>query len=215
MSPSVPSEFADPSGSLLVQGGRYSVWRARGSTYARQLGANRAPCICYVEQHLNAATSPDVNYALALISGHASAKTESWAQSYTARVAAEFGIRNGGVVKNPPRGAYNLRFAAAPAMLVEPGFISHPEFAARVQTGEGLDALARCLVESIREAFPQGGIVGLSVGHAYRGKLDPGALVRGEDLDPAFDTEAELNDQIIQLAEGMLLSQGNDSRRTT
>jgi hypothetical protein len=167
--------------------------------------------VCYAEQHLNAGPPPEPGrkhsqYALVICAENASLKSVAWGRSYTARVAKELGIRDAGVLRYSGRGAYNVRLTSCPAILLEPAFISDPEFAEVAATGEVIDAIARCLVDSIVEHF-SGGLVGLSVGHMYRGKPDPGALVAPhEDMDPAFNTEAELNDAIIQTAEEMLLT---------
>lgn len=189
---------------MRVDGIHWHVWRARGPLYQRQVDANAAGCICAVEQHLNASINKTVNYAMALIMTE---KSRGWATDYVARVAQLFGIHNAGVVENPPRGAYNLKFYHCPAILVEPGFVSNHDFADRIQSGEGIDGLARSLVDSVCALFPQGGLVALSVGHGYRGVPDPGAPVNdaGDRLDPAFDSEEELNDAIITAAEEMLI----------
>ena len=194
---------------MKITGKHWHVWRARGPLYQRQIDANKAGCVAAVEQHLNAALNKDTNYATALISGNASATSKVWAKDYVSRVAVEFGIRNAGIVLGPlPRGEYNLKFYACPAILVEPGFVSNHDFADRVQTGEGIDALARVLVDSICAAFPDGGLIALSVGHLYKGTCDTGAPVNdaGDVFDPAFDTEGELNDAIITTAEEILIA---------
>jgi hypothetical protein len=189
---------------VRIDGLHWHAWRARGPLYQRQIDANKAGCIAAIEQHLNASTNKLVNYASALI---VSEKSRPWASDYVARAAETFGIRNAGVVINPPRGSYCLKFYHCPAILVEPGFVSNHDFADRVQSGEGIDALARVLVDSVCAMFPDGGLVALSVGHGYRGVPDPGAPVNdaGDVLDPAFDSEEELNDAIITAAEEMLI----------
>lgn len=192
---------------IKICGPFYSVWRARGALRQRQEEARTAGCVCYVEQHMNSINNTSTNYACAIVDSGSPSKARLWARDYVSRVAEEFQIRNSGVVVGGSRGTYNVRFSGCPAMLVEPGFISNAEFAARVRTGEGIDALARCLVESICEQFPDGGLVGLSVGHAYRDAPDPGApLNEGELHDPEFDTEVEMNEAIIIAAEEMLLA---------
>jgi hypothetical protein len=191
---------------------RYTVHQARGNLTVRQHEANKAECICYAEQHLNATTNPKVNYALAIVAANASEQSKDWARTYTRIVSFEFGHPDRGVSIGPPRGSYNVKLTKCPAILLEPGFVSNPEFAAIVRTGEGIDALARCLVRSIEECFPVGGLVALSVGHMYRGKPDPGAPVFEPDglHDPEFDDEAELNDAIIVSATEMLLAIGEE-----
>lgn len=192
---------------MRIDGTHWHVWRARGPLYQRQMDANAAGCVCAVEQHLNASTNKEVNYASALVAKDALPKSEAWARWYVTHVAEVFGIRAAGVVRDPPRGSFNIKFYHCPAMLVEPGFVSNHDFADRIQSGEGIDALARALVDSICIEFPDGGLVALSVGHLYRGTPDSGAPVNdeGDAPDPAFDTEGELNDAIITAAEEMLL----------
>jgi hypothetical protein len=196
------------SGSIRIDGLHWHVWRARGPIYQRQIDANRAGCVAAVEQHLNSVEDTSINYATALVAGNASSMSRAWARSYVALVAAEFGIRDAGIVLGPLlRGEGNLKFYSCPAMIAESGFVSNKEFADRIQSGEGIDALARVLVDSICGMFPDGGLISLSVGHLYKGTGDTGAPVNdeGDELDPAFDSEGELNNAIINAAEEMLL----------
>ena len=192
---------------MRIDGKHWHVWRARGPLYQRQIDANHAGCIAAVEQHLNAHTNENVNYATALVAKNGSETSKKWARYYVTHVAERFGISSGGIVVAPPRGEYNIRFYSCPSILVEPGFVSNHDFANRIQVGDGIDELARCLIDSICEMFPKGGLVALSVGHLYRGTADQGAPVNdeGDVFDPAFNTEGELNDAIITSAEEMLL----------
>lgn len=196
---------------MKLDGKHWHVWRALGPLYQRQVDANKAGCIAAIEQHLNASTNKAVNYASALIMTE---KSRPWARSYTALVAERFDHRDAGVVINPPRGQFCLKFYHCPAILVEPGFVSNHDFADRIQSGEGIDALARVLVDSICMNFPAGGLVALSIGHGDRGTPDPGAPVNddGDAPDPAFDSEQELNRAIIEAATEMLLeAEGRDT----
>lgn len=207
-------EILDHAGSYLVRGPVYDVAELRGSLWLRQTTANRLGCVAYVEQHLNGHTNPDINYAMAICARNASSKSVEWAKRYTELVAEHFEMPDRGVVVGPRRGSYNVKLTRCPAFLAEPGFISNPEFAGIVVTGEGLDALAFCLVQSIRDHFPGGGLIGLSVGHRYRGKADPGAPVYddpNEEEDPEWDDEAEIADGIIRAAVEMLVAVGVDS----
>lgn len=190
---------------MRIDGKHWHVWRARGPLYQRQMDANAIGCVAVVEQHLNASTNKFANYSCALIMHE---RSRAFAAAYLALVSTTFETRNAGVVINPPRGQYNLKFYGCPAILVEPGFVSNHEFADRIQSGEGIDALAKCLVDAVCAVFPDGGLVGLSVGHLYRGTADQGAPVNdeGDAPDPEFDTEGELNDAIITSAEEMLLT---------
>jgi hypothetical protein len=95
-----------------------------------------------------------------------------------------------------------------PAFLAEPAFLSNPEFSRFVRTGEGTEAVARCLASTIAYWFPHGGLVGLSVGHAYRGNRDPGAPANRQEgaENPAYDDEAEIADGIVNLATELLVA---------
>src|SRR5690606_12479362 len=100
------------------------------------------------------------------------------------------------------------RMWKVPAFLAEPAFLSHPDFAAFVKTGEGTEAMARLLADAFAFWFPRGGLVGLSVGHAYRGNNDPGAPAYRDPEgveDPAYDDEAEIADGIVNLATELLV----------
>jgi hypothetical protein len=193
----------------------YQIHMARGSLWARQQAANHAGCICYVETHMNAvAHSPKTNYVMCVLDANASQASKDWAKRYCELFAKAFDIPNRGALVHSGRGAYNLRFMRCPAILTEGGFISNPEFAAIIRTGGGIEAAAGALVESIRDCFPDGGLIGLSAGHAYRDKPDPGAPAgdKGKDLDgdgaitdPDFDDETEMNIAITDMAAELLV----------
>jgi hypothetical protein len=90
--------------------------------------------------------------------------------------------------------------------VLEPGFLSNPLFAEWVRSGEALDALGKALADSILDAFPLGGLVGLSIGHAYRGTNDPGAPIHEDfDEDPEWDDEAEFAEAYVDAATEMLV----------
>lgn len=189
----------------------YQVHHARGSLWARQQAATKAGCQCYAEEHLNSiGGKPHVNYAMAICDANASEASKDWARTYTRIVSQEFGHPDCGVLVYGGRGSYNVRLVKCPAILLEPGFISNPEFADRIRNGGGgLDSLAGCLARSIRECFPDPskGPIGLSAGHAFRGKRDPGAPVydKGDALvDKDFDDEDELNIEIIRITAELL-----------
>jgi hypothetical protein len=182
----------------------FQAYRARGPLFQRQLQANAAGVVCYAEQHCNASTSRTARGALVIVAPDASKLTHAWGKTYTRLCAKEFGEPDQGIVIGG-RGTFNVRHVKAPALLLEPGFVSNPDFAAMVRTGEGQDALARVLVESIRQHF-DGGLVGLSVGHMYRGTADKGAPVYEPPgfEDPAWDQEGEICDAVIESAAQML-----------
>lgn len=190
----------DAFGSFQVVGPVWSSINARGPLRERQINAQAQGVCCYVEQHLNAVVDPKVNYSMAILPDTAPPLARAWAKAYTKAIAAEFGIRDGGIVLGV-RGAANVHRLRCPAMLTEPLFVSNPD--SNAQTDEAQSALARVLVKSITDYFSPG-IVGLSVGHLYRGNADKGANVAhdpGELLDPAFDQEGEICDSIVNKAQ--------------
>lgn len=186
----------------------YRIHQAHGGIVERQQRANKMGAQCFVDQHLNAASDPNINYGFVIVANNASAKTEAWAHTYLELLESELGLRTTGVMRGV-RGSGNVRHCRCPSMLLEPGFVSNPEFADMIRTGEGIDGLALVLVKSIREHFPDpaAGPIALSAGHAHRdgdddaSTGDPGALVYDygdAHVDPDFDTEAELNDAIVK-----------------
>lgn len=212
----------DDFGSRVYHGrGRFDVLDARGPvfgpTHHRQRLANdvgRVGCVCYVAGHLNAvAVKPGKAHPAQAVFAVMHARhvphaplgaAYAWAEDYTRRVAGIMQIRDDGVIVGGP-GSGNVAHVSCPAMLIEPGFISDPEYAARLRTGEGIDALGRALAQSIIAAFPEGGIVALSNDHAYRGNSDTGAPVAGAE-DPAWDSEIELVGPYLGAAKEILLA---------
>lgn len=192
-------------GSFIVRGKRFDVLNARGTIGGRQDLANKLGVKAWVDQHLNASTNRDARYACAFISANAAPGSQDFARAYVLECVGLLGHPNGGVHVGPSNSA-RMR---CPAFLAEPGFLSNPGFAARVKTGEGTEAVARCLVQAVIKTLPGGGLVGLSVGHAYRGNNDPGAPAYRDPEgveDPAYDDEAEIADGIVNLATELLVS---------
>lgn len=198
-----PTEPIDEFGSHIHEGPLYRVLMARGPVFLptrhRQKLAKKHGAICYIEGHLNASTNKNVCYASAIVAATSTATTRAFAADYCRRISEKFGIANGGVQVGGT-GYALVAYTEVPSFVAEPGFVSHPAFARIVMTDEGQWELGRVLAETICHAFPSGGLVVLSPGHAYRdGRSitagDPGALVTRE-IDPpkAFDTEAELNE---------------------
>src|SRR5690606_33379400 len=171
----------------------------------RQQLARRSGCSAYGEQQLNAAGSVSPNYSTAIV-GPGCERSRAMAREYTRLCAAEFRIRDGGVLVGH-RGHGNVANAGCPHFLAEPGFVSNPEFAGIARTGEGIDAMARCLAAALKLHIP-GGLVGISVGHKYREKPDPGAPVYVPPGAPrdGYLWEADIADAIVTAATEMLVS---------
>lgn len=198
----------DEYGSHIVQGDLFSVLHARGPvfspSYHRQVLANKAGARFYIEGHLNAGP-PAANYGFSALARRDDL-TERIARTLATRVSEGLDVRPSASLIGA-RGAGNIGRVSCPAILWEPGFITHRPFQRVISTGEGIDALGRILAETIRDYFPTGGVIALSVGHAYRGRQDPGALVPKEfQPDPAFDTESELVEAYLLATAERLLS---------
>lgn len=189
-------------GSRRVDGRYFDVVEIRGPvfgpTYYSQLFATQLGATCYAEAHLNASTDPKAQRAEAIVSLTAQPRARAWASAYLDELVTQ-GVqkRVGPVVTG--RGSGNIARVRAPAMLLEPGFISDPEFAAFARTGEGIDALGAAFANATIRTFPAGGLVAIRVGHAYRKRPghvdDPGAPVADPDdsaEDPEWDSEVEL-----------------------
>ncbi len=200
----------DHYGSRRVPGKKFDVLEVRGPvfgpSYHSQLlpGAMRA--ICYTECHLNASTAPSVNWGEVIVGRtldrRRSEIEKRLGETFLARVCGGFGHQNRGV-RVGGRGSGNIYRTSMPSMLIEPGFISNPEFYKFAATGEGADAIGSALAFAIHEVFPAGGLVALRLGHAYRGPngetLDSGAPA-AESFDPAFDSEIEVAGLYMQAA---------------
>lgn len=184
----------------------YKVQFFWGDYTDRQRSANAAEAICYIEHHFN--SSVVTAHGTEVIVGSNSGTTSrNWAALYAAKVSAAIGtdVRSPGtkgviVGGYSGRGDGNLRSTKMPAILVEPCFVSNPAEAAIVKSEEGQNKLAKALADSIREMFPDGGLVAFSVGH--KGKEsnphDMGAAVYGGG------TEAEYAEIVLNKAKALL-----------
>lgn len=187
---------------------KYRILWVRGDYRARQLEANAAKAVLYVEQHFNALAIDDPasmarNRALCVVASNAGKRTREIAADYLARICREFGIGSDGVIVGPERGNWNLYYAKAPAILLEPLYASDPTQAAWIRSEEGQDRLAAVLVDWIRANFPDGGKVAFSVGHKYKTSLpkDRGANVIGGG------SEADYAERVLKKAEALLISE--------
>jgi len=200
----------DAYGSFITHGPRYSVLQCRGPVAHRQALASTHGVICYAEAHLNSFTNPDTQYGFVITGNNVPTKTIAWAKAYLSRIEHELHIPTKGIVRGVSgQGCVKHVRWPTPTMLLEPCFISHPNTARLLYSGLGIQALGRALAESIAECFPDGGLVGLSVGHMYRGTGDRGArLPRDEwSWDPSFDDEGELCDAYVTRATEILCNE--------
>lgn len=177
-----------------------------GDYGARQKAANEMGAVCYLEQHFNASPSPSTNYCCVIVADNASSTSKAWAATYAALIHLHTGIepyagsQTGTVVGGfEGRGNANLRSTNMPAILVEPLFCTNKEYANGLHpTVE--QVLASAIVQSITAAFPQGGIVALSIGH--KGK-DSNPNDRGAQCING-ETEADWAERVLVKAAEIL-----------
>lgn len=185
---------------------KYTVRFYKGDYGTRQADANRDRAVAYVEQHFNGG-SPQGNYALVIVGSNASEKSKSWAADYASRVSKQLKVKLYGKDGVLPggfngRGDGNIKQTAMPAVLLEPLFAVNPEHAAAIRTESVRQQLAGILADSIRAAFPKGGLIAFSVGHKYKqsNPHDRGVAVVGGG------TEADYAEDVLLRAKRLLES---------
>lgn len=181
---------------------RYKVKFYTGSYAFRQGSANADKCVCYVEHHFNASITQSANYSLVVVGSNASRTSKEWGKYYANSVAKQFDIKsynNGeGIIVGGfgGRGDGNIRSTNMPAILLEPMFCTNPQAASIIKSEEGQKILATILIDSITTFFPQGGLVGFSIGHK-------GNTARPGDLGAAIyggGWEADYAEKVLDLA---------------
>lgn len=184
----------------------YTVKFYKGDYPERQAAANQDKAIVYVEHHFNAADDPRAQGTEVIVAANASDKSKALGISYAHRISAELGL----VLRHPPtglsiggdggRGNGNLVHTNMPAMLVEPCFASNAIEATMIHDDFKRKVMAKVLADTIREQFPNGGLVAFSVGHKYKTSQpdDRGADVLGGG------TEADFAEDVLQKAAGLL-----------
>lgn len=189
----------------------YQVRFYQGDYEERQQRANQDGCVAYLEHHFNSSDNPATAHTEVLVAGNASERSRAWGRDYAQAVAAAFGCPLGGrerdglmVLHDGDRGVGNIERTAMPAILVEPLFVSNLEQAALIRSEEGQELLAQCLVQSVRAHFPQGGLIGFSVGHKYKTSAprDRGAPLVG----PGGGEEADYAERVLLRARDLLVS---------
>lgn len=164
----------------------YQVKFYKGDYSARQRAANADGCAAYIEHHFNSSAGTAGNYAAVIVGANASNTSKNWACWYAQAVANSFGIGLGGdrgvvVGGFGGRGDGNVKLTKMPAILVEPLFANNPAHADWIRSKAGQERLAHILADSIQRCFPDGGLIGFSVGHKYKTSSpgDRGAAVYG------------------------------------
>ena len=187
---------------------KYLIKFYKGDYTTRQNSANLDKAVLYVEHHFNGG-SATANYSLCNVATNAGLKSKAIATSYVNRISRAFntplanndfaqkGVSVGGF---KGRGNGNLSKTNMPAILLEPLFASNPAQAALIRSEQGQIELARCLVETIQEFFPAGGLIAFSVGHKYKVSMprDRGVPLAGGG------TEADNAEMVLTKAAAML-----------
>lgn len=193
----------DDHGSFVIEGPRYQVIQFRGPVAYRQDQANERKVKCYFEAHLNAMGGKVVKDAVFAIASYK--HSVPWGKLFAAKAATALGIRNDGVLVGVKGHGLVSRIRwPAKGLVLEPGFISNPEFAKKLVGGGGIELLGKALAESIMEMWPAGGLIGWGVGHRYRGDGDMGAMAAIEN--PEFDQEAEIAEGYGDVATRILVA---------
>ncbi len=185
----------------------YEVRFYQGDYNDRQAKANEDQCIAYVEHHFNSSSNVEAGYSMVVTGANASQTSINWGRWYAGAVSRGLDVSLGGdrgVVVGGYNGLgdYNLRYTDMPAVLLEPLFASNPWHATRIRDENSQAQLAGILSESIQRFFPQGGVVGFSVGHKYKesNPNDRGASVYGGG------TEADYAEIVLNKAKILLES---------
>lgn len=182
----------------------YRILRVTGDYSSRQLSATTADADLYLEAHFNASPDRSVTYPAGLyVERPGCEPSRELAREYAAYVAERCPVdgehsRAIGLAYGD-RGRGNIAHVSCPAIIMEPGFVSHPGFAAWSQSAAGVHVLAEAIVHVVRGALPGGGVVALSVGHLGKeGGVDRGAPVFGGGW------EGDLALQVVDLAHELL-----------
>lgn len=180
----------------------YTVKFYKGDYLNRQRAANADKAVLYVEHHFNSVESPTADYATCVVGSNAGRTSRAFAETYVRKVADAFGCKAGSILIGgyDGRGDGNVKYTDMPAALLEPLFCSNPKRAVEIKSDEGQDKLAKCLAETIRHFFPNGGLIAFSVGHKYRSSKpnDRGANVHGGG------SEADYAEMVLQKTEELL-----------
>ena len=167
----------------------------KGRYVERQELANEHRAVLYVEHHINAIGVPQSkqpNVSMVIVARNASGRSIEIGGLYCKIAARELGtglsrygqtsprgVKIGGFdaggIKN--RGDYNLRFTDMPAILLEPLFGSNTAHVEMIMSEYGRQKMVRALVETIRQSFPEGGLIALSAGHGTSSGRDGCAIV--------------------------------------
>jgi len=189
----------------------------KGDYIDRQHEANEDQAICYFEQHFNSADR-SAAYNCVIVGSNASMTSKIWGSNYSKLIESAFDIKSYRASKTPQgivvggfndRGNGNLKHTYMPAILAEPMFLTNPLHWRILQQTITPRLLAYITVHSILLMFPEGGLVGLSIGHKYK-KFNPNDLgcVVPEDLRESYYMgdiyEADIAEKVIDNVKDIL-----------
>jgi hypothetical protein len=180
----------------------YKVQFYHGRARECQIHANMDNCIAYLQAHFSISENPKDNYASVAIGSNASPITKRWAKYYIKLIQDDFGITlggNEGVLIGGTNGEneLDLIYSNMPAILVKPLFATNPLQAEWIKTKSVQARLAKSLVRSIQNIFPDGGLIGfrLSREHFQSDQKD----------EPLDGTNAEKYSDIVLWQTGIML----------
>lgn len=183
----------------------YKVVRLTGDYEAREREAKRLGCAMVWHQHLNSVADPRPSYALVEVANPTTARelkcARDAAANYARRLGGGLGDGDGvKVLKDGARGE-SIIDNTREAYISEPLFASNPAQAKWVAKPENQRALAKDAVDAIKANYPDGSVIGLSIGHIGKtsNPRDRGATVVGTGL-----TEAAVCTEIVAEMERLL-----------
>jgi hypothetical protein len=165
----------------------------------RQRFANEQGADLYIELHFNASAydkpGTQDNPASVLVADNASLTSKSIANRLAFVVSEALGYPNRGVdiLPRDRRGYWNLYYTNMPAVLTELLYVSDKEQAEFAMSKAGQRELAAMHFEVIKEHFPAGAKVAISIGHKYKvgQPHDRGAPLNSEVDNPKGMAEAD------------------------
>jgi len=187
----------------------YEVLFVTGDYKHRQVFANGLRLDLYIEYHFNY-YSGATNYTLCKINKSNKQLAKDFARLHAKNVSEHFDIplyhiddnpdaQNGVVVSSRPgRNNYNISLLSAPAVILEPMFLSNPDHLRILFQEGGIEDLANILTSSIREVLPDSSRIGFSVGHKYQraNPMDRGAAAYSK----SEFTEADLSEKVLLIS---------------
>jgi len=185
----------------------YTVVRLTGDYTAREAEARRRGCAMVWHQHLNSVADPRPSYTLIEVAYPTTARelkcAHDAAVNYARRLGGGYGDGDGvKILKDGARGE-SIVDGNTEAFISEPLFASNPAQARWVAQPANQHALAKDAVDAIKANYPDGSVIGLSIGHIGKtsNPRDRGATVVGTGL-----TEAAVCTEIIAEMERLLVA---------